>query len=231
VWRKSPHIQLEPWARINGRVRWGQRAGAAEKVDLSISLGDSWGWPDIISQRDSTVANADGAFVFERLLPGVTAQLSAPVDVNDDKGAGASVYVGERITHVTTRSPHGSALLGGRGRAVTGKLNGPGPWDGVTLSVSPADWEFSHGDGGTAKAREAIRTGRDGPLFYREQGKVAADGSFRVEGMLPGSYQINFTGTAGGDDYKASVNVAIPAETLDSDPEPVEVDPKRIIRF
>ena len=222
-WKKSPHVQLEPWGRINGRVRWGQRVGAGEKVDLSITLGDEWGWPDVISQRDSETANEDGAFVFQRLIPGVTAQLSSPVKVKDDKGAELTFYESARITHVKTESPSGSALMGGRGRLVSGKLKGRASWDGVTFHFHPTAPHIGReGDGAMWKAWTALQQSPDGPLFFRNGLKVAADGTFRIEGMLPGSYQIFFTGPD-GKERVGSTQIRVPAEDRD-DAEPAPYD-------
>ena len=79
-WKKATDVVLERWGRINGSVRWGgDKIGAGEKVDLSI-FGDAYGYPDIIVQSDATVANEEGHFVFERVLPG-RAQLSCPIEV------------------------------------------------------------------------------------------------------------------------------------------------------
>lgn len=211
-WKAEPHVQLERWGRINGHVQWGPRVGKGEKVDLGISLGDDWGWPDIISQRDTETANEDGIFVFQRLLPNVTAQLSSPMTFKDDEGKEQTTYESSRITHVKTQPLAVSGMLGGVGRTVTGKLKGRATWDGVTFHLHPNAPPIGFGgDDVMWQAFTALQKSADGPLFFRSGLKIAADGSFKIEGMLPGHYQIFFTGPE-GKDHIGGTQFQVPAE-------------------
>lgn len=223
-WKEDPHAILEPWGRINGHVQWGPRKGAGDKVDLSISRGDEWGWPDIITQRDTETANEDGIFVFQRLIPGVTAQLSSPLKVKGEDGGEVSIYESARICHVKTMSPHGSAMLGGVGRTVTGRCLGRLSWEGVTYHFHPTAPHIGfQGDDVMWKAWQALREGPDGPTFFRNGLKVAADGTFKIERMLPGSYQIFFTGPE-GKDHIGSTQIRVPTEEIEWEAVPAPYD-------
>ena len=59
-------------------------------------------------------------------------------------------------------------------------------------------------------------------LFFRNGLKVAADGACRIEGMLPGSYRIFFTGPD-GKERVGSTQIRVPAEDRD-DAEPAPHD-------
>ena len=63
----------------------GRAGRAGEVIDLIGDHGDGYGYPGILSQSGTVTADAQGDFVFERVLPGV-AQLSIPFKVMGEKG-------------------------------------------------------------------------------------------------------------------------------------------------
>ncbi len=221
-WRKAPDVTLEPWGRIHGKVQWGDKVGAGEKVDLIINRGDQYGYPDIIAQYDETTANEDGSFVFERVLPGL-AQLSCPIEVANKEGGTLTVYGEGRVTHAEISAPHTAVLLGGVGRTVSGKLSGRDHWEGVTFRLHPTAPHIGRpGDGAMWEAWNALRNGPFGAQFFRDGLKVTPDGGFEIPRVLPGSYQIFFT-SEGQEQHLASDQFRIPAEDRDHAPEPMDL--------
>ncbi|MEZ5329528.1 MAG: M56 family metallopeptidase [Verrucomicrobiales bacterium] len=210
-WKKAPDVTLEPWARVHGKILWGNQPGAGEKVDLIVNRGDTYGYPDIVAQYDSTVADEKGQFVFERVLPGL-AQLSRPFETVDAEGNKLTAYVEGHYTHAVLKAPHTPVLLGGYGRKVTGKLTGLDDTEGVTFSFHPnAPHIGSPGDEAMWAAWSMLKDSPSGPKYFRDGLKVEADGSFEISGVLPGTYQIFFA----RDGRIASGKFQVPPEDRD----------------
>jgi hypothetical protein len=187
-----PLLKLQPWGRIEGKVLWGTQPGANQSVSLSIHR-DTYGYPGIIAQYEKTKANADGSFVFEKVLPGLT-QLSCPISTGSGNSGMTEVNLTGQVTHLTVQPGVNQALIGGTGRTVRGKLTGRDSWDGVTFHFHPNAPHIGFpGDDDMWKAWGEFQKSPSGPLFFRSGLKVNADGSFEIPGVLPGHYQIFFS--------------------------------------
>ena len=185
--KKSQVVKLQPWGRIEGKVQWGDKAGAGEKVSLTIHR-DTYGYPGIIAQYEKTTAAADGSFVFEKVLPGHV-QLSCPIAA----AGNTEINLTGRIAHVDVRAGTNEAVIGGAGRTVKGKLTGRDSWEGVSFHFHPtAPHVGLSGDDEMWKAWSEFQKSPSGPLFFRNGLKVQADGTFEIPGALPGDYQIFF---------------------------------------
>ena len=220
-WRDAPDVALEPWGKIHGRVQWGNLVGAGEKVDLTMNRGDAYGYPGILTQNDSTTANGNGEFVFERVLPGL-AQLSIPFKIKDEKGAEFTSYQQGMTIHAQIKAPTTEVMLGGQGRSVRGRLTGRDTWEGVTFHFHPSAPHFGRpGDEIMWKAWNEFKQSPKGPVFFRDGLKVDANGTFEIPGVLPGSYQIFFS-KAGEKSHVATGQFRVGEEQGEEQPEPMD---------
>ena len=192
-WKESPVVVLESWRSIKGHVQWGEQEGAGEVIDLSVDHGDAYGYPGILSQSGTVTADAQGNFVFERVLPGQV-QLSIPFKIRGEKGEEFTAYQEGMMMHADVRESPTEVMMGGKGRTVKGKLTGRDSWDGVVFHFHPTAPHIGfEGDNLMWKAWKDFKDSPKGPVFFRDGLKVMDDGSFEITGVLPGSYQIFFS--------------------------------------
>jgi hypothetical protein len=190
-WKKSPEITLARWGRIDGRVLWGEKAGAGEEVTLSVHR-DEYGYTGMIAASASTESDDAGRFVFDRVLPGLV-QLSRPIrPVEPSKFGTTAVNLDGMITHVTVKAGEPTpALIGGQGRTVKGKLDGLESWKGVTIRIHPrAPLIGFPGDDEIWKAYGQLQASAVGPHLFRDKHPVNDDGTFEIKGVLPCTYQL-----------------------------------------
>jgi beta-lactamase regulating signal transducer with metallopeptidase domain/biopolymer transport protein ExbD len=188
--RKQPEVSLLGWGRVEGRVQWGTRTGENEVVHLT-TVRDGYGYPGIISQYEKTKADAQGRFVFEKVLPGTT-QISSPILFDPPAEGVTSVNLTGRLAHYEIRAGSPSAVvLGGVGRTVRGRLTGRASWDGVTIHFHPRAPHFGRsGDEIQWKAWNEFQKGPGGPAFFRSGLKPNAEGMIEIPNVLPASYQL-----------------------------------------
>ncbi|MBI3861763.1 MAG: hypothetical protein HY290_07690 [Planctomycetia bacterium] len=218
------NIMLTAWGRVEGRVLWHDRPGAGESVGLSIHRNE-YGYPGTIAQFDQAQTDAEGRFVFDRVLPGL-AQVSRWITLADANGGSPSSWVFPGLfAHVTVRSGDPTRMLiGGQSRTVTGRLTGRDSWDGVTIHfhpTAPRMGGFGGRDNGW-KAFNEFRTSPFGPLFFRDKLQPKADGSFEIPNMLPGRYQV-FVSATDAKGYVASTAIEVEPETPGEKPVPLDI--------
>jgi hypothetical protein len=209
-------IRLTAWARVEGTFRIGDTSASNVPVTINAAGLESYGEgkPTIFTQHDSTT-DAEGRFVFERVVPG-RARMGRNITVMVDDGA-TSVASSAMIPAVFPAGETTKMNLGGSGRPVVGKLT---PYDGFAgethwnfamirveadlkppkLPEEPADlqndearraqwWKdwLASDAGQTWKSESAkFEARRDAATFYRIS--LAPDGTFRIEDMPPGEY-------------------------------------------
>ncbi len=182
-------VKLQPWAKISGKVQWGELKGSNVPVHLTIHR-DDYGYPGVVAQYEKAMTDAEGNFTFHKVLPGLC-QLSIPTKAADGGGA---VYLSGQLRHATVKSGENSVIIGGAGRIVRGKLTGRDKWDGVTFHFHPTAPHIGlPGDDAMWKAWGEFQKSPQGPLFFRNDQKVSADGTFAIPNVLPGDYQIFFS--------------------------------------
>jgi hypothetical protein len=214
---KAALVRLQPWGRIEGKVQWGDKAGADQKVSLSI-FRDRYGYPGVIAQYEKTKSLADGSFTFDHVLPGLT-QLSCPIPAGANGSGITEINLTGQTTHVTVKPGVTPAIIGGQGRTVKGRLEGRDSWEGVTFHFHPTAPHIGMpGDDAMWKAWAEFQKSPSGPLFFRDGLKVNADGSFEIPNVLPGDYQIFFT-RQGEPAHVASSKVSVEAESPGIKPE------------
>ncbi|MCX7009709.1 MAG: carboxypeptidase-like regulatory domain-containing protein, partial [Kiritimatiellaeota bacterium] len=197
-----PEIVLQPWGRIEGTLRVGNKPGAGEKLAV---------WPDSntpqVVQEYTTMAGQDGRFVFEKVPPGKSKVgrviRTRWTENNWWEGPGHQVAVtvppGQTVT----------IQVGGTGRAVVGRIVAPVGstngvnWPRVSYSGSiglpqpayPKDFDSMSPKEKRAWL-DAWQTSAEGKAFIEAQrGRqilyvitVNADGSFRADDMPSGDY-------------------------------------------
>jgi len=180
-------LQLLPWGQVSGRVEWEGHPSAEEVIELYVSRDNVY--PGMMSMTAKTQSGADGRFTIADVPPGVVQmnRMLPPSEVGEDTRFAFPVF------HVEVAPGEPTEVVIGRpGPAVVGRLVGLRSFKGVTLRVHPRaprveDAQRWHG-------LAALRKSGLGPIVYRDEVPVAADGFFRIEGLLPEWYQLIVNG-------------------------------------
>ncbi|MCG8649083.1 MAG: hypothetical protein MI861_04585 [Pirellulales bacterium] len=204
-------VVLERWARIDGQVLWLDRPGVGETVTLTIHKDRAY--PGMITAYPTVVADEEGHYKFEFVPPGF---VSIHHRVKLPKGVVLSP-LGVRFDYPSFRKrllPGEQVKLdiGGPGMVVTGKLSGLVSYQGVTLSIAPPapetfSWSKMGMSGGATdliKGYQALSKSPYGPLYFREQIPVAPDGTFRIENVMTGEYQLRVVGAIAAHKFTVS---------------------------
>ncbi|HKI43177.1 MAG TPA: hypothetical protein VKA66_23025, partial [Mycobacterium sp.] len=180
-------LKVRPWGRIEGALRIGHRPGIGETLNLAYERqGDT---NAAIPHWGGTARTADeGRFVFERVIPGEVT-ISREILL---KQSASSRTVGNSHTVGVDVAPGATARLtmGGTGRPVAGKVILPNG------SAGPIDWTYSNNSliPKPTMFQKLFGFGaRKGTSVPRGVGytiKLEADGSFRVEDVEPGTYDL-----------------------------------------
>ncbi len=211
---KSNTVTLEPWGRVEGWLKSGSHFVGNESVYLRVPEERFWSgfYLDLKVKSD-----AGGHFLIEGLPPGeleISRRLNFP-------GRSPATTLETQQRRISVREGHTTQVtLGGSGWLVTGKMKLSGPLQ--TIDWRPARQSFttsiaglpplpafptrpdftSATEFGFAKAQSDARV----PEFWCSQpGQLAArqarsyglvfdaDGSFKIEDVAPGSYELTVT--------------------------------------
>lgn len=218
---KSPTIKLQPWGRVEGRVLWKDKPGANAQI-VGTNNREQYGYPDMLSLSYKATTDAEGRFVFDRMLPGKV-QFSLALS---GKG-GSKAFLPSLTTFAEIQPGRSAVLLGGQGRKVTGKLTGLKSYEGVTISINPPAPHIGFpGDDSMWKAYSEFSKSVAGPFFFRHQQPVQADGSFILEDIMPGDYFLAASAYVPGKrfpSHSASRHFTIGPETADENPRSAEL--------
>ena len=196
-------LAIVPWGRIEGVLRIGRKLAAGEKLSLAELRRQEL--VDPVFWGSYATSDAQGRFTFERVVPGEAA-ISRHIEYTD-----RNIGSGGGSPSVTLQVAAGATVrldLGGTGRAVVGKavlpveLAGRKDWlYGFCYLVSkPA----STGPGGAAGKASSVRRGNASLTF-----KVEADGSFRIEDVEAGTYELLIEVNEKPPDHHGLGNVAL----------------------
>ena len=179
---RAGDLIIQPWGRIEGLLRVGNRPGAG--LPLLINGGprgdtehaDPW-------FEYSATADASGNFVFDRVVPGAIT-VARKIELSDHSYSSANTTAVAVKPDATAR-----VTLGGTGRPVIGRVVVP---EGLRERV---DWgySFNHLTAKPSIWNQAMsRLG----MTSKTQGsdyavKVELDGSFRVEDVNAGTYVLD----------------------------------------
>ncbi len=197
----SPEVTLQPWARIEGTSRTGAQPAAGDEVSSFVLLGRS-SVSRLIFMNDARTDDR-GHFVLDRVYPG-------GLTLSRKVGSPDGLCPNSHLAYVEARPGATISLtLSAIGRPVVGRVALPpdeGPlvgfatgWCMMTRQLPPPypkelltweadrkfDWwgRFRETEAGRAYARQV--------RIYAA--RVADDGTFRIENVEPGSYELNFT--------------------------------------
>lgn len=217
--QKSPEVKLQGWGRIEGRVLWKDKPGAGVPLNFSVHR-DDYGYPGMVASYARAQSDADGRFVIDKLLPGLT-QISRPFPVSKDDPNAGTMYLEGQIQHVQVKANEPTAVVfGGLGRKVIGKLTGRESWEGVTFHFHPSAPHVGFpGDDDAWNAFGEFQKSAIGPLYFRDKQPVNADGTFTIENMLPGTYQIFFSSPYAGQ-HLAYTRFTVEPEIAGQAPQP-----------
>ncbi|MGA9779713.1 MAG: M56 family metallopeptidase [Verrucomicrobiia bacterium] len=206
--KNSPQIQLQIFGRVDGTLRIGHHAGTNETVDLS---------PAVPHNRVTELTNPAPKFLQPLMYD--SQAFSARTDENG-KFAIGFVPPGERS--LWRRIPYGErgwtqsqlatvevkpgqtvvTNIGGNGRTVTGKVQFSGDFpvdfkNGMGIITSPTFKIYEKfRQLKTDAERKAFLASPEAEALRAEERsfsvRVATDGSFRTEDVLPGNYEFVF---------------------------------------
>jgi RNA polymerase sigma factor (sigma-70 family) len=196
----SSVITLKPWGRVAGQLKIGILPGANQVIDLSLaSMGKPTGYAVFLE----TKTDNEGRFLFEGVPPwflNVAHRLSfrdgQPGPIPQTQQTAVQVSSGQ-TSHVT---------LGGAGYKVTGKVV-------LSDSASKVDWQSDVQTLSPKSTREPLPPGASQAIWSKwlneesaywesEAGRkvrlsqhrytlsFSPDGSFTIDDVLPGAYQL-----------------------------------------
>ncbi len=177
-------LTIEPWGRIEGILRFGRQPAGGQVLSLAAQRRRDA--VDPVYWGISTTSDAQGRFTFERVVPGEVA-ISRHIEYTD-----RNIGSGGGSPSATVQVASGETVrlnLGGTGRAVVGKVVLPAELAGRK------DWLYgfcyfvrkpaSTEPGGAGGKASSIGR-RDASFSF----KVEADGSFRIEDVEGGTYEL-----------------------------------------
>jgi hypothetical protein len=208
----SRTITLEPWGRIEGEVHWKDKAGANEAVEM-IVMRDAADYPAIESSVVKAPCNDEGRFVIEGAPPG-------QVQIFHTSRSGEEAPYLHAHIHPTVKAGETTrVIVGGRGRTVIGKLQGLPDYKGLTVRIAPN--APRPGDQDLMAAWSAFAGTEVGKLYFREGVAVNADGTFRIDSVLPDYYQVFVQRP--DKSIVHGVKLSVPAESPDAAAEPLDM--------
>ena len=221
AWQKSPEVTLDRWGAIEGQVLWQNQPGADEEISYSIHR-DEYGYPGMISSYSQARTDKMGRFTIQRVLPG-RVQLSRPFKVTGSPQITQVILEG-MFQHVTVAAGDiTSVVLGGQGRRVSGRFVGLDSWEGATFHFHPPAPRIGFGgDDAMWKAFGEFQDSAIGPVFFRDKQSINKDGTFTIEKMLPGHYQL-FVTAPGFKNYVVLTKLEIEPEVLNEKPAPLDL--------
>jgi hypothetical protein len=203
LFRDGGVVKLQPWGRLEGQMLLGDKPGAGQLLDVQSVRPFGAGYAACIHHNAMVTADAEGRFVVERVA--APKAFVSPISKTKDGwtticGTGAWVEIGAgQTTRIT---------LGGKGRPVVGRFEAPleVDWSKVSSRLAlRAPHVGLPGDAEQWAAYGKFLTGERAKLYCRDDIPIRPDGSFRVEGVPQGEYQLIVWvyGRAIGDDARA----------------------------
>ena len=192
-------VVAKPWGRIEGVARVGAApAGGTEIYRYNDRLGNP-GFPSI-DDSGKVMADADGRFVFDRVVPG-------DARVTRSFGDGPDALTWLNGTLVEVRSGETSRVeVGGRGRTVVARVVAPRDFDPEDLSIHSTfeietDQPSIPVEVMRLKQADATNAWWDSPEghAYRRghylfnKARFRRDGMIRVEDVPPGNYVLRLS--------------------------------------
>jgi protocatechuate 3,4-dioxygenase beta subunit/peroxiredoxin len=192
----SPEIKLTPWSRVEGQFMLGTKPAAGARISMYHQRSYEEGKPQIYHNYNA-MADEQGRFKVEKVVPG---KISIGRMIEHNEGNSRYWTTTNVETFEVKPGETLSVTVGGKGREVIGQMEIPkdlpeGKWriDNSQISTfvrsSPKNEVksairslLSRGAGATTSAQN---------VEYRNYSfRVEPDGKFKVEDVLPGTYQL-----------------------------------------
>jgi RNA polymerase sigma factor (sigma-70 family) len=231
---KGPDLTIEPWGRIEGTLRVGGKPLAHESVIASLDDQRADMAGVMIQNESRTQTDDQGRFVFER-VPRGEARIHWQPNRQGARTMRDRYYQPTFVDVLPGQMVH-SALLVEGGRTLVGRVTAPES-DGRPIELAGSKAHLSPKipvvpyppNLAEGERREWLHrwrfteTARNYRQRWRGVGhplKLQADGSFRVDEVQPGDYELNVTvkGFA-----KLTRPVTIPNQTSNQDVGPVDL--------
>lgn len=183
---KSKSIDLQPWAKVEVTVQRAGKPLAGAKVVVNPRQRQEQRIR-IYSYGLAGTTNDEGRVTFDRVPP-QTVNVTLPLE--QSLGRNSRVYSERGATASLTPGNTTQVTLGGTGAAVTGKL--------AMTGKPPAEhrWEFNDAiTMTTARAQNPLKA--EASDYYRAL--IANDGSFRIDDLPPGRYELQVSLTSVSD--------------------------------
>jgi hypothetical protein len=260
---KSADITLAPWGRIEGQLMVGSKPAAGQTVDvLEQNMMGYDPQKPIIRDQLSAPTDADGKFVLDRVPPG-TWNITRRIPFRSNGWSYSPLQSGVEVSAGKTVTVN----VGGTGRPVVGRviilpeLASRLDWAYSSCNIStrsdssfpavpmPDDIRNATPEKQQAWGREWIKTDA-GKAFVQKMQKsqmnrrsypftVNADGSFRVEDVLAGDYELNIdlrkNENRNGMPFErvgvGAVEFTVPEMPGGRSDEPLQIDPVTIVKL
>jgi len=183
-------VTLRRWGRVEGRVLAGKKPLPGQTI--WVQRGSASNDPPTAYWHHEVTTDADGRFTCDRVVAGKLA-VDRVFPTGDGQGAvnGLTMYIDVREGQVTR------VLLGGPGRALVGRfeapkdLNLPIDWTKAHVSLGPRAPHIGFpGDDAAWAIYQTFLNTEEGRAYVRDNVPVGRDGSFRIESVPPGDYQL-----------------------------------------
>ena len=172
-------LTIEPWSRVEGTLRFGRQPAGKQKLSLE-RVGRTERYQGIVN-TSSVTTDAEGQFIFHRVLPGHV-RISRLINFGEISSSGGSPSAVVDVAPAATVR----LTLGGTGRPIAGKVMLP-----AELAARD-DWLYGYCYLRRKDAGPADQAGQESdhrpsdPIVF----KVEADGSFRIEDVAAGTYEL-----------------------------------------
>ncbi len=164
-------LTIQPWGRIEGILRIGRNPGGGQTVCLNRFGRGSWG--DGIYWMSTASSDAEGHFTFEHVAPGGASITRLIPFGKVFSSQGSTPYTLDVPPRATVR-----AVVGGTGRPIVGKVVLPAEL------VGRDDWLYS-------TCNLSRKPAGGGPVGAGVVFAVEPDGSFRIEDIEAGTYELH----------------------------------------
>ncbi len=191
--KRSVKIVLKPWGRVVGNVRMRDTPVADAKFCLYQSRHDQ-----VFVWASQTIASdSEGRFVVEHLPPGPHGVCLRCVE-NGGSDTGNTI-IGLPVQFEILAGKDTPLELGVGSCTLVGRLASPDgfpyaiDWTKVNLRVFPKAPHFSgriEGGSDPVKCWSRFLQTEEGKTYVRDNVAIAANGTFRVEGLPPTEYQV-----------------------------------------
>jgi hypothetical protein len=162
-------ITLQPWAKIEGTLRFGTKPAKSQTITVSITGRSE---PDRPYSNYEAVTDENGRFAFDR-VPECTCTVGLLVKPASGLHCNFWALSVGSTAEVTTRAGQTMRLdIGGKGRPVVGRFDLP--------DEMPKDWTIEQASLAPPNAE---------PHGASHHFTLGDDGSFRIENVPPGDYE------------------------------------------